>query len=314
VERDRRDTMIELNKEKFVIIGCESADADKIVRPNITYWQDAWRRLKKNKVAMVSLGILIIIVLMCIFGEYFVKIKYSFQDTNSRDSLPNAVHWFGTDQLGRDIYARIWHGGRVSIAIGILAAAVVTIIGIIYGGVSGYLGGLADDIMMRIVEVLNGIPYLIIVILLTIILDVKGMIPLVIAMSITGWMGMARLIRGQVLQLKEQEYVLAALALGADTKRVLARHLIPNTIGLIIVSLTFDVPSFIFAEAFLSFLGLGIQPPGTSWGAMASLAQPRMIHYPYQLFFPSIAISLTMLAFNLLGDGLRDALDPKLRQ
>lgn len=306
--------MAELSREKFKIVGCDNADAEEILRPNMTYWQDAWRRLKQNKIAIGSLILLALISIMTVIGPYLTKFDFKAIDKSVFNLKPNSVHWFGTDALGRDLFARVWIGGRVSIIIGLIGAVIDTVVGVVYGGISGYLGGLTDDIMMRIVEVLTVIPYLIVVILISLIFDTGGMTPLIIAMTITGWTGMARLIRGQILQIKEQEYVLAAQALGANTSRIVARHLIPNTLGVMIVSITFDIPSFIFGEAFLSFIGLGIKSPNTSWGALASLGQAQMMFFPYQLFFPSLFISLTMLSFNLLGDGLRDALDPKLRQ
>lgn len=306
--------MAELSKEKFKIVGCENANADEILRPNITYFQDAWRRLKQNKVAIASLIILIIIIFMTIFGPYMVPYLQESIDQASINVKPNLTHLFGTDQLGRDLFARSWYGGRVSIIIGVVGTLIEVTIGVIYGGISGYFGGFVDDIMMRIVEILISIPYLIIVILISLILGNGGIFSLIIAMTITGWCGMARLIRGQILQIREQEYVLAAQALGADTSRIIAKHLIPNTIGVMIVAITLDVPSFIFGEAFLSFIGLGVQSPNTSWGALAAGAQQNLMFYPYQLFVPSLLISLTMLSFNLLGDGLRDALDPRLRQ
>lgn len=306
--------MAELSKEKFKIIGCENANADEILRPNITYFQDAWRRLKQNKVAIASLIILIIIIFMTIFGPYMVPYLQESIDQTSINVKPNLTHLFGTDQLGRDLFARSWYGGRVSIIIGVVGTLIEVTVGVIYGGISGYFGGFVDDIMMRIVEILISIPYLIIVILISLILGNGGIFSLIIAMTITGWCGMARLIRGQILQIREQEYVLAAQALGADTSRIIAKHLIPNTIGVMIVAITLDVPSFIFGEAFLSFIGLGVQSPNTSWGALAAGAQQNLMFYPYQLFVPSLLISLTMLSFNLLGDGLRDALDPRLRQ
>ncbi|OFI06129.1 dipeptide transport system permease protein DppC [Clostridium acetireducens DSM 10703] len=305
--------MTELSKEKFKIIGCENFNSEQITRPNMSYWQDAWRRLKQNKVAVLSLVILIIVTIMTIIGPSLTPFKYSETNSSIINLKPNAQHWFGTDSLGRDIFARVWIGGRVSIIIGILGTLIETVVGVIYGGISGYFGGLVDDIMMRIVEVLMSIPYLMIVILISLILG-KGMFALILAMTITGWCGMARIIRGQILQIKEQEFVLAAQALGAKPLRIILKHLIPNTLGVMIVYITLDVPSFIFGEAFLSFIGLGIQSPQTSWGALAATAQQNLMFYPYQLFFPSLMISLTMLAFNLLGDGLRDALDPKLRQ
>ncbi|KEZ86132.1 diguanylate cyclase [Clostridium sulfidigenes] len=306
--------MSELSKEKFQIIGCDNLDSEGILRPSMTYWQDAWRRLKKNKVAMVSLVLLGLIVLMTIIGPLIGKFEYQATNNDMLNLKPNSTYWFGTDSLGRDLFSRVWIGGRISIAIGIIGAIVDTVVGTIYGGIAGYLGGIADDIMMRILEILVSIPYLVLVILIRVLMDQGGMTPLIIAMTITGWCYMARLVRGQLLQIKEQEYVLAAKALGANASRVIAKHLVPNTLGVMIVAITFDIPGFIFAEAFLSFLGIGVQSPMTSWGALAAAGQQNLMFYAYQLIFPALAISLTMLSFNLLGDGLRDALDPKLRQ
>ncbi|MGO5065446.1 MULTISPECIES: ABC transporter permease [unclassified Clostridium] len=305
--------MAEISKDKFEIIGIDKNASNEISRPNITYWQDAWRRLKQNKVAIGSLILLILIALMTIIGPYLTQYKYWTTDSTIVNMAPNSDHWFGTDMLGRDIFARVWKGGRVSIIIGILGTIIEMTIGVIYGGISGYFGGMVDDVMMRIVEILLSVPYLIVVIIISLILG-KGVISLVIAMTITGWCGMARIIRGQILQIREQEYVLAAQALGAKPSRIIKKHLLPNTMGILIVNITLDVPSFIFGEAFLSYIGLGIQSPNTSWGSLASAAQPNLMFYPYQLFFPALFISLTMLSFNLLGDGLRDALDPKMRQ
>jgi oligopeptide transport system permease protein len=305
--------MAELNKDKFRIIGCDNADSDVILRPSMTYWQDAWRRLKKNKVAITAMIILILVGLMTLVGPFITPFEFQAVDSSAVNQTPNATHWFGTDQIGRDLFARVWTGGRISMLIGLAGTFIVTTIGAIYGGVSGFFGGMVDDIMMRVLEILISIPYLIIVILISLILG-KGIVPLILAMTITGWSGMARLVRGQILQIKEQEFILAANALGASPSRIIARHLLPNTLGVMIVSVTFSVPGFIFGEAFLSFIGLGVQSPNTSWGALASSAQQNLMFYPYQLFFPSLFISLTMLSFTLLGDGLRDALDPKLRQ
>jgi oligopeptide transport system permease protein len=305
--------MAEFNKGQFRIIGCENADSEETSRTVISYWQDAWRRLKQNKIAMLSLILLILICTMCIIGPYLTPYKFMANDSSTINQAPSAKHFFGTDDIGRDLFARVWEGGRVSIMIGMLGALIDATVGVLYGGISGYFGGIVDDIMMRIVEILSSIPYLIVVILISLMIG-KGIGSLVLAMTITGWVGMARLVRGQMLQIKEQEYILAAQALGANSARIITKHLLPNTIGIIIVAITFDIPSFIFGEAFLSFIGLGIQSPGTSWGALAASAQQYLMFYPYQLFFPSLFISLTMLSFNLLGDGLRDALDPRLRQ
>lgn len=306
--------MAELSKEKFQIIGCDNINAESMLRPSMTYWQDAWRRLRKNKVAMASLVVLILMIIMTIVGPMISNFAFDAMNKGMENLGPNSTFWFGTDNLGRDMFARVWEGGRVSIMIGLVGASIDTIVGVIYGGIAGYMGGIVDDIMMRIIEILASIPYLVIVILIRVIIDKGGITPVIIAMCLTGWTYMARLIRGQILQIKEQEYVLAAKALGASPSRIIAKHLVPNTLGVMIVAITFDIPGFIFGEAFLSFLGLGVQSPQTSWGALAQMGQQKMMFYPYQLIFPALAISITMLTFQLLGDGLRDALDPKLRQ
>ena len=301
------------SKELFKVVGFSDTDMEAMVRPNIGYWSDAWRRLKKNKVAIISMTILIVIILMCIFGPLISGVNYQTQDYKMLDKAPSFKHWFGTDNLGRDLFTRVCMGGRVSLRIGLIGTLIELFIGCVYGGVCGYFGGIADIFMMRIVEVISSIPYTIIVILLVLVLS-PGEVTLIIAMCITGWTGIARLIRGQVMQLKQSEYVLAAQALGAKPSRIISKHLIPNTIGVILVYMSMDIPAFIFAEAVLSFLGLGIQSPKTSWGALVFLGQGQMTYHPHELIFPAIAIGLTTLAFNLLGDGLRDALDPKLRQ
>lgn len=305
--------MKELDRNKFKIIGCENIDADVILRPNLTFWQDAIRRLKKNKIAMISFYTLIFLSLMCIIGPHLNGQDYKELHKGFSDLAPNKTYWFGTDQLGRDLFTRLWMGGRVSIIIGLIGTVIELFVGCLYGGIAGYFGGLADEIMMRIIEIISSIPNMIVVILLSVRLK-KGMVPLIIAMTITGWVGLARMIRGQLMQLKESEYVLAAQALGADSGRIITRHLLPNTIGIIIIYASMDIPSFIFGEAYLSFLGLGIQPPKTSWGQLINFGQQSFEFYPHELLFPAVVMSIYMLAFNLLGDGLRDAFDPKLRQ
>jgi len=305
--------VVEITREKFERVGPNIEESQAIVRPSMTYWQDAWRRLKMNKVAMASLVFLILLGIMAIIGPYMLPYKYSDQNLMMTNKPPSAEHWFGTDYLGRDLFVRTWMGARISLTIGIAAALLDGIIGVIYGGISGYFGGQVDNVMMRIVDILYGIPYLILVILLMLVMG-PGIVTIITAMVITGWVGMARLVRGQVLQLKEQEFVLAAKTLGASPARIILKHLIPNTLGPIIVSITFDVPAAIFTEAFLSYIGLGVQPPLASWGTLANDATNVLLMYPYQLFFPAFFISMTMLSFNLLGDGLRDALDPRLRK
>ena len=287
-------------------------DADRIVRPCLSYWQDAWLRLRANKVAMLGLCILALYVLMSIVGPRFVSFDFRAIDEARMDAAPDGLHWFGTDTLGRDMWARVWVGARVSLAIGFLAASLNALIGVCVGGASGYFGGSLDMAVMRLIDVLSGIPNLIIAILVMVVLG-AGIAPLVIAMCMVGWVGSARLVRGQVLQLKGQEFVLAARKLGASDARIIFRHLIPNTIGLILTNVTMAVPYAIFNEAFLSFIGLGVQPPNASWGLLARYGAQSFRVSPWQLFIPSAFISTTMLSLYLLGDGLRDALDPKLR-
>ncbi|MEZ3433626.1 MAG: ABC transporter permease [Lachnospiraceae bacterium] len=302
-----------MTEEMFQRLGVDEQSSETLVRPSISYWQDAVRRLKKNKIAMLSLFFLIFMILMCIFAPYIYPHPYNEQNIAITNQGPTAEHIFGLDDLGRDIFARIWVGGRVSLTIGIVGALVSLVAGTLYGGISGFCGGIVDDVMMRILEIIVGIPYMVVVIIVSVFLG-KGMTSLMIALCMTSWTGLARLVRGEIIELKESEYVMAARVLGTPSFRIITKHLIPNTLSIIIINTTFSIPSFIFSEAFLSFLGMGIQPPLTSWGAMAALGQQQMTYYPHELIFPALAISVTMLAFNLLGDGLRDAFDPKLRQ
>jgi len=288
-------------------------DAERIVRPCLTYWQDAWIRLRKNKVAMLALCIITFYVVMSIVGPSLVAFDFKGIDEARMDQAPSALHWFGTDTLGRDLWARVWVGARVSLAIGFLAASLNALIGVCVGGVAGHFGGRTDMVIMRFIDVVSGIPYLIVAILVMVALG-EGISPLIIAMIIIGWVGSARLVRGQVLQLKNQEYVLAARKLGASDARIIFRHLIPNTSGLILTNLTMAVPYAIFTEAFLSYIGLGVQPPNASWGLLARYGAQNFRFAPWQLFIPSFFICTTMLSLYLLGDGLRDALDPKLRR
>ncbi|MDO5337964.1 MAG: ABC transporter permease [Eubacteriales bacterium] len=303
----------EIPDEMFVIEGIRE-DAEAPSRPRISYWRDAWRRLKENKVAVAALIILLILIFLIIFGPAISGYQFEQMDSEAINQSPSAKHWFGTDDLGRDLFARVWQAGRVSLIIGVSGALIASVIGSIYGGIAAYFGGVVDDIMMRIVEILLSIPYLLIVILISVITDSKSLGSMMLALSLTGWCGIARLVRGQMMQLKSQEYILAANVLGVSPMKIILKHMIPNTIGMIIVAITFDIPGYIFSEAFLSYVGLGIQPPSTSWGALASAAQQNFMFYPYQLLFPALMIALTMLTFTLLGDGLRDALDPKLRK
>jgi oligopeptide transport system permease protein len=376
----------------------------KIVRKSLTYWQDAWRRLKKNYLSMLGLAVIALLALAAIFGPIMSHYSYSDQDLSMSNMPPqlalhkladgtfvhvhkeyklyevasdghiirriphvsedvinkvrtfefngneiiidyklaainknkpnepkftltingetneaadktvwNKTYWFGTDTLGRDIFVRNLYGARISLLIALMATAVQFFIGVVYGGVSGYVGGRVDNLMMRIVDLIDTIPLLLYVILLMVVLG-AGLMTIMIALGSVYWVRMARLVRGQVLSIKENEFILAARALGASPWRIMVRHLIPNSMGAIIVSLAMMIPSAIFTESFLSFIGLGVSAPQASWGTLASDAMGGLRTYAYQLFVPSFFISMTVLSFNFLGDGLRDALDPRLRK
>lgn len=299
--------------DDFEVIGTKGLDAEKITKPSITFWSDVWRRFRANKLSMLGLGILILVVLMVCFGPLISGKDYQLIDYSIANLRPSAQYWFGTDEMGRDIFTRVCMGGRISIIIGLACTVVSFIIGSALGGIAGYLGGKIDDFIMRVIEIISSIPYLVLVVILSYVLG-RSMFSLVFAMTITAWTGTARMVRGQVMQLKSQDFVAAATALGASPVRIIVKHLLPNTLGIIIVNLTLSVPNFIFSESFLSFIGLGVRPPETSWGALASLYQTRLMFDPYQLFFPCLMIVLTVLSFHLIGDGLTDALDPKLRK
>ena len=317
--------MEHIAKERFAHVGENVRDREKISRPSVTFLQDAMRRLVSNKVAMVCVIIVALMILFSVFAPILSPFEFQEQHYDELDAGmftvctdPNSagnghMHIFGTDTLGRDLFTRIWMGGRVSLIIAFASAIVDFFLGAIYGGISGYFGGTLDIILMRILEIINGIPYLMIVILLMLIMP-PGIITIIVAYSLVGWIPMARLVRGQVVALKQQEFVAAAEAMGASTSRMIARHLLPNTLSVMIVRVTLSIPSAIFSEAYLSYLGLGVRPPECSWGSLAQLGIQNFRLYPSQLIIPAVCISLTMLAFNLFGDGLRDAFDPKLRR
>lgn len=298
--------------DDFKRIGTEGLSGEELSKPALTYWKDVWRRFKENKLALLGLIILALVVIMLYVGPAITGLDYQYIDGSIKNQGPSMAHWFGTDDMGRDLFTRVCVGGRISIIIGICCTLVMFVIGSLLGALAGLKGGIVDDIIMRICEFVGNLPYLIIVVILSIVMG-QSMFSLVFAMSLTAWVGTTRMVRGQILQIKEMDYVQAARALGADTKRIIIKHLLPNTLGIIMVNITMSVPGFIFSEAFLSYIGLGIQAPQTSWGALASAGQQTMMFYPYQLFFPCLMIVITILAFHLIGDGLADALDPKLR-
>ncbi|MBB64497.1 MAG: diguanylate cyclase [Waddliaceae bacterium] len=287
-------------------------NAEALTRPSLSYWQASCLRFKKNKAAFFGLVLLSLLLFMAIVGPSLNSYTYYENHLELKNHPPSINYWFGSDDLGRDLFTRVWYGARISLFVGISAALIDLIIGVLWGSIAAFSGGRIDEIMMRIADILYGLPYLLIVVLLMVVLG-SGIIPIIIALTVTGWVNMARIVRGQILLLKKQEYVQAAILLGASFPRILFRHLIPNAMSPILVTVTLTIPSAIFSEAFLSFLGLGIQAPIASWGTMASDGLPALAYYPWRLFFPAFFISLTMLAFNLIGDGMRDALDPKQR-
>ena len=284
----------------------------ELLPPPSSYWIDANKRLKTNPLAIIALVTLSVLILMAIIGPWLTPYTYYETHLSLKNLSPSTAFWFGTDELGRDLFTRVWWGARISLFVGISASIIDLAIGVCYGALAGLLRGRLEELMMRIADILSSIPYLLVIILLMVIIG-PGLTSIILALTITGWISMARIVRGQILVLREQDFILAAQALGASRRRILFYHLIPNCMGPIIVTLTLTIPGAIFAEAFLSFLGLGVQAPIASWGTMANDGLPALRYYPWRLFFPAAFISLTMLCFNLLGDGLRDAFDPKLR-
>ncbi|WP_287450180.1 ABC transporter permease [Sellimonas sp.] len=304
--------MAEITKEKFKVVGKNTENMEAISRPNIGYWQDAWRRIRKNKVAFFSLCLIVLYILMAIFAPMFSQYTYYGQNVEEMNQGFSAAHWFGTDRLGRDLWVRAWMGARVSLTIGFLATFINTIVGSLIGGISGYYGGKVDLLIQRIVDVLYGIPSMIIVLLLMVVLG-TGVHCLIIAMVCVGWIGTCRFVRGEVLKLKESDFVAAAKIMGVPDIVIIVKHILPNVMGLIITNMTMAIPNAIFQEAFLSYIGLGISPPDCSWGVLAKDGITMLRMYPHEVFVPAAMICTTMLALNLLGDGLRDAFDPKLR-
>ncbi|MDC3417206.1 oligopeptide ABC transporter permease [Aquibacillus salsiterrae] len=376
----------QLPKELFEPIELSAEKGEELTRPELSYWKDAWIRLRKNKGAIIGLVFLFLIAVMALIGplmndysieetnydasnipprikglewlgfdgiqkwrvqgtteddaitrgltgmeigeEYLISSKVVEEPNKDNDNyytvelefdvygargLEDKYYWFGTDSMGRDLWTRTWNGTRISLLIGIVAAAIDMLIGVLYGGISGYYGGRVDNYMQRVIEILTGIPNLVIVILMIVVLK-PGLIAIILALTITGWTGMARIVRSQILKLKNQEFVLAARTLGASDKRILMKHLIPNVTGMIIINTMFTIPSAIFFEAFLSFIGLGLQPPIASLGTLINDAFKSYRIYPYMLVYPAIIISFLMIGFNILADGIRDALDPKMKR
>ena len=334
---------LQIDPALFEKAGDEEKAQQVTMRESVSFTKDAMRRLRKNHIAMVSLYVIIAIALIAFIVPNYYPYNYTKQDVTAQNLAPFQYsakeqariaqgaevfpHIMGTDALGRDYAIRVIYGTRISLLVGIFSALIVIIIGIIYGSISGYFGGKVDMIMMRIVDIIYSLPDVLIVILLSVAIkdwvsasksDLvsrlgAGMVSIFIVFGLLYWVSMARQVRGQILSIKEQEYVLASKAIGASPARIIRRHMIPNCVSVIIIIAAMQIPSAIFTESFLSFLGLGVSVPMPSLGSLASDARTGLRSYPYQLLFPALAIFLIVLAFNLLGSGLRDAFDPKLR-
>ena len=318
----------------------EMAIAETDVRPQeagefirgTSLWRDAWRRLLKNKLAVFGLIVVVIVTIASLVGPYVIKKTFGF----TPDYIPTAIklnrsyppftgpdgefswlHPMGTDNAGRDQFARVLQGGQISLFVGVIATLVSLLIGVTYGAIAGYAGGRVDNVMMRIVDVLYSLPYVIVVIVLLSLFRSQTpggqLILLFVAIGSISWLTMARIVRGQVLSLKNQDFVLAARATGVSSTRIIFRHIVPNTLGPVIVYATLTIPQIMLTEAFLSFLGFGVQPPLASWGNLAAEGIQNIGIFPWQLIFPGVTMALTLFSLNFLGDGLRDALDPQMR-
>lgn len=334
-----------INKEQFEPAIIDASKSEEISKPSLNYWQDAWLRVKKNKAAIVSLVVIAFLIVIALIGPGLSKYEYDKQNTKHANLPPRVealeniswlpfdgtrklrngdivnpyeqkgieeYYWFGTDNLGRDQFSRVWKGTQISLYIAFLAAFIDMVIGVAFGAISGYFGGRIDNILQRVIEIITGIPNLVIVILMILVLK-PGIISITVALTITGWVGMARVVRAQVLKLKNQEFVLASKTLGASDAKIIFKHLLPNLVGVIIINTMFTIPNAIFFEAFLSFIGLGLQDPLASLGTLIDEGFKSMHAFPHQMFIPAVVISVIMVAFNMIADGLRDALDPKMR-
>ena len=347
----KRLLSLQLDVSKFEPATDDEKTQHAQMRESTTFFRDGMKKLFKNPLAVGSLIVLLVIVLVIIFAPLIVPYKYDDMITvnGKRDKYAKNMtpftysereleaiaegqkifpHIFGTDELCRDYFMRVVYGTRVSLLVGLFASLIVLLIGLIYGSISGYAGGKVDMVMMRIVDIIYSLPDMLMIILLSVVLDSvlsgasgvllkklgTNMISLFIVFGLLYWVGMARLVRGQILQIKKNEYVLAARALGAKSGRIIRRHVLPNCMSVIFISTALQIPNAIFTESFLSFVGLGVQAPMPSLGSLANTARGGLQSYPFKLVFPAMVICLIVLAFNLLGDGLRDAFDPRLRR
>lgn len=328
--------------EDFVKSNNDIAKEPEMRRESKNFWQDAWSQLKRNKLAVVGMIGLIIILILALVGPLMSSHDYAEQDVDRRN-LPAKIpvldqlsflpfdgegaqgvdaykeagvkenFWFGTDQLGRDLWSRTWQGAQVSLFIGVVAALLDIFIGVVYGAISGFFGGRVDNVMQRIIEIVASIPTLIVVILFVLIFE-PSIWTIILAMAITGWIGMSRVVRGEFLKLKTQEFVMASRTLGSSKLKLIFKHILPNTLGAIVVTSMFTVPNAIFFEAFLSFIGIGVPAPRTSLGSLVNDGRAMLLIHPHELFIPALVLSLLILFFYLFSDGLRDAFDPKMRK
>lgn len=331
-QRETDPPVLQIGPEVAVAADIHEVVTGELVAGS-SLWRDAWRRLRKNKLAVLGMIVVILIAVSSLIGpsilrkvngysyDYIPKesrLNKSFAPFRSPEGNFSWTHPMGTDNAGRDILARVLSGGQISLMVALIATAVSLVIGVAYGALAGYVGGRVDDVMMRVVDVLYSLPYVIIVIVLLALLPAKTpsgqLAQLFIALGAVSWLTMARIVRGQVLSLKNQEFVLAARATGVSTPRIILRHLIPNVLGPVIVYATLTVPTVMLSEAFLSFLGLGVRPPRVSWGSLAAEGAQHLAIYPWQLIFPGVTMALMLFCLNFLGDGLRDALDPQMRK
>ena len=301
-----------LDKSLFTVVGKNTERMESISRPSLTFWQDAWRRFRKNRPAFIGFCVIALYVLLAIFAPIVSKFPFDAMSVQLKYAGPSWEHWLGCDGSGRDIWTRMWMGARVSLTIGFFAAFINMCVGSVIGGLCGYYGGWLDMIVMRIVDVIYGIPSLIITILVMVVVG-RGIHTLIIAMCVVGWIGSCRFVRGEVYRLKNQDYVSAAKVLGVPDFTIIIRHIIPNIMGLLITNLCMAIPGAIFQEAFLSYIGLGISPPNCSWGILAKEGIKYLKVAPNQVLFTAPFICTTMLSLTMIGDGLRDAFDPRLR-
>jgi oligopeptide transport system permease protein len=285
-----------------------SSPAFDAVKQGSSLWHDAWLRLRKNKLALLGGAVLLFMIVIALLTPWIAPYSYEAQNLDLGASSPSAAHWLGTDIFGRDLLTQVMYGGRISLAVGFIATAVALLIGVTWGAIAGYVGGRVDAIMMRLVDILYALPFMIFIVLLMVVFG-RNILLLFLAIGAVEWLTMARIMRSQVQSLRQQEFVEAAVSVGLSPATIIRKHIVPNALGPIIVYTTLTIPSVMLLEAFLSFLGLGIQPPATSWGLLISYGAETMEEYPWLLIFPGCALTLTLFSLNFLGDGLRDALD-----